>query len=88
MPINAGAMISFTFFTAFKTPLPMYVHPPSRNSKASKEPVDAPDGTAARPNAPPDNSISHSIVGLPRLSIICRACILVMFNIIFSPFYY
>ena len=48
----------------------LYVSPPSRNSNASNLPVDAPDGTDARPNAPPDNLISHSIVGLPRLSMI------------------
>src|SRR3990167_2048624 len=45
----------------------------SRNSKASREPVDAPDGTAARPNSPVDSKISASTVGLPRESNISRA---------------
>ena len=35
---------------------------------ASREPVDAPDGTAARPITPDSNSTSHSTVGLPRES--------------------
>ncbi|OPY45097.1 MAG: hypothetical protein A4E46_01340 [Methanosaeta sp. PtaU1.Bin016] len=49
MPSSSGAMTSFTFFTAFKTPLPLYLSPPSRSSRASCVPVDAPEGTAARP---------------------------------------
>src|SRR3954468_21506284 len=39
---------------------------------ASREPVDAPDGTAARPMVPDSSSTSHSTVGLPRLSRISR----------------
>src|SRR3954470_2978909 len=39
---------------------------------ASREPVDAPDGTAARPIVPLSSSTSHSTVGLPRLSRISR----------------
>ena len=34
------------------TPLPPYAAPPSRSSTASCTPVEAPDGTAARPSAP------------------------------------
>jgi hypothetical protein len=45
---------------------------PSRSSTASWVPVDAPEGTAARPNAPDSVTTSTSIVGLPRLSRICR----------------
>ena len=37
-------------------------------------PVDAPDGTAARPNAPDSSPISTSTVGLPRESRIWRPC--------------
>src|SRR5687768_8194517 len=39
---------------------------------ASREPVDAPEGTAARPMVPLSSSTSHSTVGLPRLSRISR----------------
>jgi hypothetical protein len=39
---------------------------------ASWAPVEAPDGTAARPNAPSSSVTSTSTVGLPRLSRISR----------------
>src|SRR5947209_18592935 len=39
---------------------------------ASREPVDAPEGTAARPMVPDSSSTSHSTVGLPRESRISR----------------
>src|SRR5690606_28776202 len=42
---------------------------------ASREPVDAPDGTAARPIAPDSSNTSHSTVGLPRESRISRPMI-------------
>ncbi len=45
---------------------------PSRSSTASCLPVDAPDGTAARPTSPELSSTSTSTVGLPRESRICR----------------
>src|SRR3954471_9988611 len=35
---------------------------------ASREPVDAPEGTAARPSTPLSSTTSASTVGLPRLS--------------------
>ena len=38
-------------------------------------PVEAPEGTAARPNEPSSNSTSTSIVGFPRESRISRALI-------------
>ena len=47
--------------------------PPSRSSMASNSPVDAPDGTAARPGAPERRTSSTSTVGLPRESRIWRA---------------
>ena len=47
--------------------------PPSRSSTASCTPVDAPEGTAARPTAPDSSSTSTSTVGLPRESRIWRA---------------
>ena len=59
--------------TARLTPLPTYLPgSPSRNSIASLEPVDAPDGTAARPITPDSNNTSHSTVGFPRESKISR----------------
>src|SRR5437867_11748499 len=42
---------------------------------ASREPVEAPEGTAARPMTPDSSSTSHSTVGLPRLSRISRPTI-------------
>ena len=47
---------------------------PSRSSSASCSPVDAPDGTIARPSAPPSSPTSASTVGLPRESRTSRAC--------------
>ena len=46
---------------------------PSRSSTASKAPVDAPLGTAARANDPSSRITSTSTVGLPRESRISRA---------------
>src|SRR5262245_65192111 len=55
--------------TALSTPLPPYrVLSPSRSSSASREPVEAPDGTAARPMTPDSSNTSASTVGLPRES--------------------
>src|SRR5262249_33918753 len=53
---------------------------PSRSSRASRSPVDAPEGTAARPNAPPSSVTSTSTVGLPRESRISRPWTWVIFN--------
>src|SRR5258706_599571 len=47
--------------------------PPSRSSTASRDPVEAPEGTAARPRRPPSTSTSTSTVGLPRESRISLA---------------
>ena len=51
-PRTAVAISPLTFATAFVTPLPRKASPPSRSSVASYSPVEAPDGTAARPHAP------------------------------------
>ena len=51
-PISALAMSSLTFATALATPLPPQASPPSRSSVASNSPVEAPEGTAARPERP------------------------------------
>src|SRR4051794_21572786 len=72
-PATADAISPLTFATAVATPLPIHASPPSRSSVASNSPVDAPDGTAARPQAPDFRATSASTVGLPRLSRIWRA---------------
>src|SRR6266536_1003755 len=72
-PRTASRSSPFAFATAFVTPLPPYAAPPSRSSTASCTPVEAPDGTAARPTAPDSSSTSTSTVGLPRGSRIWRA---------------
>ena len=62
-------MAPFTAATALRTPLPASrALSPSRSSTASRVPVEAPDGTAARPRAPQARVTSTSTVGLPRLS--------------------
>src|SRR6266481_4790604 len=74
-------MMRLTLPTAFRTPLPPYrALSPSRSSSASRSPVDAPDGTAARPNAPSASETSTSTVGLPRESRISRPCTFVIFK--------
>ena len=47
--------------------------PTARVSLHREAPVEAPDGTAARPKLPSSKRTSTSTVGLPRLSRICRA---------------
>ena len=84
-PTSASAMDSLTFCTAFNTPFPRKrFASPSRSSTASNSPVDAPDGTAARPNAPSSKMTSTSTVGLPRESITSRPMISVISNVTFS----
>src|SRR3954467_13196458 len=73
-PATAEAISPLTFATAVLTPLPAHAAPPSRSSTASNSPVEAPDGTAARPDAPDASATSTSTVGLPRLSSTCPAC--------------
>ena len=53
--------------------MPAQASPPSRSSTASNSPVEAPEGTAARPRAPDSSATSTSTVGLPRESRIWRA---------------
>ena len=66
IPIIFLAIFLFTFSTAFSTPFPIYlVLSLSRNSTASKLPVDAPDGTIATPNEPSSNKTSTCTVGFP-----------------------
>ena len=72
-PRARSASSPFTFATACETPLPAHAPPPSRSSTASCTPVDAPDGTIARPSAPDSRRTSTSTVGLPRESRTCRA---------------
>jgi hypothetical protein len=78
-PTTAGAISVLTLATALETPLPSHDPlSPSRSSTASNCPVEAPDGTAARPNAPEASSTSTSTVGLPRESRTCLPVTLVM----------
>src|SRR3990170_5111921 len=73
-PATAGAIAVTTLSIAFRTPLPPNrFGSPSRSSRASCSPVEAPLGTAARPNDPSSRYTSTSIVGLPRESRISRA---------------
>src|SRR5574337_829336 len=50
---------------------------------ASREPVEAPEGTAARPITPDSSSTSHSTVGLPRLSSTSRPTMSTMALMVF-----
>merc|ERR1719197_589987 len=72
-PISLGPMVSLIFLTAVRHPFPKY-RPlsPSRSSRASYAPVDAPEGQPAR-NMPFSVKRSTSTVGFPRLSKISRA---------------
>src|SRR2546428_3165092 len=74
MPSISGAIVSSTLLTARLTPLPPYrCVSPSLSSTASGLPVEAPEGTAARPQAPDSSWTSASTVGYPRESRISRA---------------
>src|SRR5438132_11808449 len=76
MPSRLGAIVLLMLATALDTPFPIHRFlSPSRSSIASFSPVDAPDGTAARPRAPLSNTTSTSTVGFPRESRICRPLI-------------
>ena len=76
IPSSSGAIISFTFATAFVTPFPRYLDlSPSLNSTASKLPVDAPDGTIATPFDPSSVTTSTCTVGFPLESSISSALI-------------
>src|SRR6266540_2080154 len=70
----SGPISSSTFRTARRTPLPPNRdESPSRSSSTSCAPVEAPDGTAARPTLLSARRTSTSTVGLPRESRISRA---------------
>ena len=64
----------FTAATAPSTPLPSYrAGSPSRRSTASRDPVDAPDGTPARACVPSASRTVTASVGRPRESRISSA---------------
>src|SRR3974390_1185258 len=68
-PQSVLAISALTWETALRTPLPRYLDlSPSRSSRASCSPVEAPEGTIARPEAPDSRLTSASTVGLPRES--------------------
>ena len=71
-----GAILVFTFSTAFCTPFPKYLCiSPSLNSTASKLPVEAPEGTMLLPQNPPSKTTSTCTVGFPLESNTSRAFI-------------
>ena len=70
MPIISSAITVLTLFTARNTVFPPKSDSLSRSSSASLDPVDAPDGTIARPKPQPVKT-STSTVGFPRESRTC-----------------
>ena len=72
-PLRVSLIRLLTLSTALRTPLPLKRFlSPSRSSKASRVPVEAPEGTPARAVAPQAKLTATSTVGLPRLSRISR----------------
>ena len=73
-PHRRSRISVLTAATAPRTPLPSYLSgSPSRRSTASREPVEAPDGTPARAAAPSASRTVTARVGRPRESRISRA---------------
>src|SRR5664279_5544309 len=74
-PTSASASSPLTLPTAVSTPFPPYLAlSPSRSSTASRDPVDAPDGTPARAVVPSARVTVTARVGPPRESRISTAC--------------
>src|SRR5271165_1039728 len=72
-PANPACSRPPIFAAARRQPSPWYrLGSPSRSSKASAVPVDAPDGTEAEAQIPPSRRHVARTVGLPRLSRISR----------------
>ena len=66
MPFNVSLITVLTFFTALRTPFPIYLFLSlSLNSSASYIPVDAPLGDIPYPTLPSDNFTHASTVGFP-----------------------
>jgi hypothetical protein len=81
-PINASRKTVFTFSQAFNTPFPTKRFlSPSRNSTASCIPVEAPEGTAARPIIFLEVNTSTSTVGFPLESNISLDLTSIIFDI-------
>ena len=73
-PQSRSRISVLTEVTAPRTPLPSYRSgSPSRRSTASREPVEAPDGTPARASVPSASRTVTASVGRPRESRISRA---------------
>tara|TARA_Y200000002_G_scaffold373174_1_gene371911 strand:- start:450 stop:731 length:282 start_codon:yes stop_codon:yes gene_type:complete len=73
-PFSASFISVSISFTFDKTPFPLNLKEfESLSSNASREPVEAPDGTAALPFIPDSRNTSASSVGLPLESIISLA---------------
>src|SRR5216684_7246983 len=84
MLVMAGAIFLLMLPAALRVPLPRYrLGSLSRNSTASCSPVDAPEGTAARPIVPSARRTSDSTVGLPRESRISRPMTLMISILLF-----
>ena len=83
-PFSASFISVSISFTFDKTPLPLNLKEfESLSSNASREPVEAPDGTAALPFIPDSRNTSASSVGLPLESIISLATIFFILDFIF-----
>lgn len=75
VPTRASASSPLTCPTAVSTPFPPYRDlSPSRSSTASRDPVDAPEGTPARAVVPSARVTVTARVGPPRESRISTAC--------------
>ena len=73
-PRSSPAISVFTAATAPSTPLPSYrAGSPSRRSTASRDPVDAPEGTRALAVVPSPSRTVTASVGRPRESRISSA---------------
>ena len=69
IPATVSLITVLIFSTAFETPLPRYLDlSPSRSSRASNSPVDAPLGAVPLATVPSTSVTSASTVGLPRES--------------------
>ena len=74
LPRSRPAISTLTFDAALSTPLPSYrVLSPSRSSTASRDPVDAPEGTPALAVLPSASVTVTASVGRPRESRISSA---------------
>jgi len=87
LPERPSLSSVLTFATAVLTPAPpKRALSPSRNSTASRVPVEAPDGTPASARVPSPRVTSTARVGRPRESRISRALTLLISKPMVGPF--